>query len=95
MAAQMLNKIYRAIMIVTLFTMICSIQVSDSMPSEVCIKDCVINQCMKASKKATPAICENPCTIICDPMSNERYIVPGHNYRNPIKRFCDTFGWMC
>ncbi|CAN6926980.1 unnamed protein product [Brassica oleracea] len=51
MAAQVLNKTYRAFMILTLFTMICSIQVSDSIPRDVCIKDCVINQCMKASKK--------------------------------------------
>ncbi|CAN7075898.1 unnamed protein product, partial [Brassica oleracea var. botrytis] len=48
LAAQVLNKTYRAFMILTLFTMICSIQVSDSIPRDVCIKDCVINQCMKA-----------------------------------------------
>ncbi|CAF2073209.1 unnamed protein product [Brassica napus] len=58
MAAQVLNKTYRAFMILTLFTMIFSIQVSDSIPRDVCIdcvinqkkkkKDCVINQCMKA-----------------------------------------------
>lgn len=83
MAAQGLNKIYRAFMIITLFTMICSIKVSDSVPRAVCIKDCVINQCMKASKKATPAVCDNPCKIICDPMNNELYMVPGEGYRNP------------
>ncbi|CAG7888164.1 hypothetical protein BRARA_A01987 [Brassica rapa] len=95
MAAQVLNKTYRAFMILTLFTMICSIQVSDSIPRDVCIKDCVINQCMKASKKTTPAICDNPCKIICDPMNNERYITPRQGYRNPVKRFCETFGWIC
>ncbi|XP_013635392.1 PREDICTED: uncharacterized protein LOC106341116 [Brassica oleracea var. oleracea] len=64
---QMASFLDLAFMILTLFTMICSIQVSDSIPRDVCIKDCVINQCMKASKKATPAICDNPCkyTLYC------------------------------
>ncbi|CAN6926977.1 unnamed protein product [Brassica oleracea] len=46
-------------------------------------------------KKATPAICDNPCKIICDPMNNERYITPSQGYRNPVKKFCETFSWIC
>ncbi|CAN6916142.1 unnamed protein product [Brassica oleracea] len=51
MAAQVLNETYRAFMILTLFTMICSIQVFDSIPRDVCIKDCVINQKKKKKKE--------------------------------------------
>lgn len=95
MAAQGLFKIYKIFMIVSLFAMICLVQVSESIPRDVCIKDCVINQCMKASKKATPAVCDNPCKTICDPLNNELFINSGEGYRTPIQRFCDTFSSLC
>ncbi|CAN7072354.1 unnamed protein product [Brassica oleracea var. botrytis] len=75
MAAQVLNKTYRAFMILTLFTMICSIQVSDT-PKRCVYKRLCHKSMHESIKKATPAICDNPCKIICDPMNNERYITP-------------------
>ncbi|XP_024016320.1 uncharacterized protein LOC112089796 [Eutrema salsugineum] len=75
--------------------MLFSIQVSHSNKMDVCVKDCVTNQCMKASKKATPAICDNPCKIICNPLNNEQYIVRQRRYNDPVKRFCRAFSWVC
>ncbi|CAH8359143.1 unnamed protein product [Eruca vesicaria subsp. sativa] len=43
---------------------------------EKCVKDCIVNICMKASTKATPTKCTNPCQAICDPFGNKRFIVP-------------------
>ncbi|KAL9306949.1 hypothetical protein AtEden1_Chr1g0024321 [Arabidopsis thaliana] len=91
MATQVSKKICSVLMIVILFAMMFS---AHSNSIDVCVKNCVVNQCMKASKKATPAICANPCKIICDPLNNERYIVPRGN-GGPIKRFCRAFSWIC
>lgn len=95
MASQMSKKVCSALVIVILFTMMFSAHVSHSTKIDVCVKDCVKNQCMKASKKATPAICANPCQIICDPSSNAKYIVPSRGGHDPVKTFCRTFSWIC
>ncbi|KAL9309713.1 hypothetical protein AtEden1_Chr1g0053831 [Arabidopsis thaliana] len=56
MATETMKKIYSVLMIVVLFTMIISTYASTI---EVCVKHCVPNQCMKASKTATLPFCEN------------------------------------
>ncbi|XP_024016313.1 uncharacterized protein LOC18026140 [Eutrema salsugineum] len=96
MAAQVSKKFCSVLIIVILFSMMFSAQVAHSNTIDVCIKDCVTNQCMKASKKATQAICGNPCKMICDPIKNGgQYIVPGKGYQDPVKRFCSAFSWIC
>ncbi|CAH2033567.1 unnamed protein product [Thlaspi arvense] len=76
--------------------MMISAQVSHSyiVPGEACVKNCVANVCMKASNKATPSTCDDPCKKMCDPLSGAQYIVP-RGGRNPVKAFCKTFTWMC
>ncbi|CAL9215833.1 unnamed protein product [Arabidopsis halleri] len=91
MAAQISKKICSVLIIAILFATMFS---AHSNSIDVCVKDCVVNVCMKASKKATPAICDNPCKIMCDPMNGELYIVPRGN-GGPIKRFCRRFSWIC
>ncbi|XP_010498645.1 PREDICTED: uncharacterized protein LOC104776304 [Camelina sativa] len=92
MAAQVSKKICSSMIIVILITMMFSISAQVS-HSNACVKDCVVNQCMKASKKTTPAICDNPCKMLCDPINGGQYIVsPGES---PIKRFCRQFSWIC
>ncbi|ESQ51062.1 hypothetical protein EUTSA_v10022969mg [Eutrema salsugineum] len=92
MVAQVSKNFCSVLVIVILFTIA---QVSHSNTIDVCIKDCVANLCMKASKKATQAMCDNPCKIICDPINGGQYIVPGKGYQDPVKRFCKTFSWIC
>lgn len=96
MAIQVSKKITSVLIIVILFT-IFSAQFSHSKTIDVgCVKNCIVNQCMKASKKATPAACDNPCKTMCtSSMGIKNYFVPGHGGRDPIKAFCSTFSWFC
>ncbi|KAH0922135.1 hypothetical protein HID58_022153 [Brassica napus] len=54
-------------------------------------KNCIVNQCMKTSKNATPAACNNPCKTICTNVGIKSYIVPPGGGRDPVKAFCRTF----
>ncbi|WZZ81528.1 hypothetical protein YC2023_102100 [Brassica napus] len=69
-------------------------QVSDSIKMKACIKNCIINQCMRGSEKATPAKCYIPCKIMCDPKKDGQEIADPNVYRNPVVRFCLNFGWI-
>ncbi|KAF8091557.1 hypothetical protein N665_0443s0015 [Sinapis alba] len=94
MAVQVSKKIYSAFIIVNLLTVLFSTQVSDSMKIKACIKNCIINQCMRVSTKATPAKCYTPCKIMCDPKKDGHDTVNASIYHNPIERFCINFGWI-
>ncbi|WZZ58404.1 hypothetical protein YC2023_058511 [Brassica napus] len=60
-------------------------QVSHSKTIDVgCVKNCIVNQCMKASKKATPATCDNPCKTICTATGIKSYIIPRGGGRDPL-----------
>ncbi|KAF2546952.1 hypothetical protein F2Q70_00020303 [Brassica cretica] len=96
MAIQTSKKIASVLIVVILFTITFSAQVSHSkMLDEGCVNNCIVNQCMKASKKATPAACDNPCKTICTKAGIKSYIVPRDGGRDPIKIFCRTFTWFC
>lgn len=95
MAVQVSKKIFSVLVIAILFTMMFSSQISHSyVIDEKCVKDCIVNICMKASTKATATICTTPCQKTCDPLGNEYFIVPRAG-RDPIKTFCQTFSWVC
>ena len=94
MAVQVSKKIYRAFIIVNLLIILFSAQVSDSIKMKACIKNCIINQCMRGSEKATPAKCYIPCKIMCDPKKDGQEIADPNVYRNPVVRFCLNFGWI-
>ncbi|KAF8105041.1 hypothetical protein N665_0163s0014 [Sinapis alba] len=95
MAVQVSKNIYRAFIIVNLFTVFFSAQISDSIMTTECMKNCIINQCIKASKNATPGTCYTSCKIMCYPKKNGQYNInlflhrPVRPYRNPIRRLCD------
>ncbi|KAF8086482.1 hypothetical protein N665_0624s0023 [Sinapis alba] len=96
MAIQVSKNFASVLIIVILFTITFSTQVSYSKMIDVgCVKNCIVNQCMKASKKATPASCDNPCKTICTAMGIHSYIVPRSSGRDPVKAFCSTFTWFC
>ncbi|KAF2546957.1 hypothetical protein F2Q70_00020301, partial [Brassica cretica] len=89
-------KVASVLIIVILFTISFSAQVSHSKTIDVgCVKNCIVNQCMKASKKATPATCDNPCKTICTATGIKSYIIPRGGGRDPVKAFCITFKWFC
>ncbi|CAN8312859.1 unnamed protein product [Cochlearia groenlandica] len=95
MAFQTMKKTCSILMIVVIVVIMFVAQISQSTNVEMsCVKDCVVNQCMKASKKATPTICNEPCSEICDPINGRAYVVPKGG-RDPIKAFCDKFSWIC
>uniref|UniRef100_A0A0D3DSK5 RNase H type-1 domain-containing protein n=1 Tax=Brassica oleracea var. oleracea TaxID=109376 RepID=A0A0D3DSK5_BRAOL len=94
MAVQVSKKIYRAFIVVNLLIILFSAQVSDSIKMKACIKNCIINQCMRGSEKATPAKCYIPCKIMCDPKKDGQEIADPNVYRNPVVRFCLNFGWI-
>ena len=94
MAVQASKKIYRAFIIVNLLTILFSAQVSDSIKMKACMKNCIINQCMRGSEKATPAKCYTPCKIMCDPKKDGKEIADPNIYHNPVVRFCINFGWI-
>ncbi|WZZ17308.1 hypothetical protein YC2023_110397 [Brassica napus] len=76
------------------FTHYVRAQVSDSIKTKACMKNCIINQCMQGSHKATPAKCYRPCKIMCDPKKDGQDIANPHAYHNPIERFCINFNWI-
>ncbi|ESQ56209.1 hypothetical protein EUTSA_v10027249mg [Eutrema salsugineum] len=97
MAAQVSKKFCSVFMIIIiLFTIMFSVQASHSNKRAVCIRDCITNQCMKASKKATAEICRRPCKIIC---GGQMIIVPLwqniKGYHDPVTRFCSIFRAIC
>ncbi|KAF3500215.1 hypothetical protein Bca4012_047154 [Brassica carinata] len=92
MAVQVSKNIYRAFITVNLFTLFFSAQVSDSIMTTECMKNCIINQCIKTSEKATPGICYTSCKIMCDPKKNGQYNI--NVYQNPIRRLCHNLGWF-
>ena len=94
MAVQVSKKIYIAFFILNLLTILFSAQVSDSIKTKACVKNCIINQCMQGSQKATPAKCYTPCKIMCDPKKDGQDIANPHAYQNPIERFCINFNWI-
>ncbi|KAF8104416.1 hypothetical protein N665_0172s0047 [Sinapis alba] len=94
MADRASKKIYSTFIIVNLLTILFSARVSDSIEIKACMKNCIINQCMRASEKATPAKCYTPCKIMCDPKKDGHDIANPNIYRNPIERFCINFNWI-
>lgn len=97
MAVQVLKNIYRTFIIVNLFTVFFSAQVSDSIVTMECMKNCIINQCIKTSKEATPGTCDTSCKVMCDPKKNGHYNKNfiGMEYQTPFQRLCEDFGWFC
>ncbi|KAF2546951.1 hypothetical protein F2Q70_00020302 [Brassica cretica] len=96
MAIQTSKKIASVLIVVILFTITFSAQVTHSKTIDVgCVKNCIVNQCMKASKKAIPATCDNPCKIICTATGIKSYIIPRGGGRDLVKAFCITFKWFC
>lgn len=80
-------------MVVVLFTMMVSTQVSHANTMDVCVKHCVPNQCMKVAKKATIPLCENACKKLCNEnqFAQEKYIV-----NPPPNSYCNRFfGVFC
>ncbi|ESQ56210.1 hypothetical protein EUTSA_v10027078mg [Eutrema salsugineum] len=95
MAAQVSKKFCSVLMIVILFTIMFSVQASDSSKRAVCIRDCITNQCMKASKKVTPKTCRTPCKIICGGRMGTFHYKNIRGYHDPVTRFCRMFRWIC
>ncbi|CAN6867262.1 unnamed protein product [Brassica oleracea] len=92
MAVHVSKSIYCAFIVVNLFTMLLSAQVSDSIITKECMKNCIMNQCIKVPKLAIPGICYTSCKIMCDPKKSGQYNINQFRpYRNPIRRFCDAF----
>ncbi|KAL0714251.1 hypothetical protein Bca4012_021230 [Brassica carinata] len=94
MAVPVPKKIYSAFIIANLLTIMFSAHVSDSIEIKACMKNCIVNQCMPASGKATPAICYTPCKIMCEPKKGGHETADPNIYHNPIERFCINFGWI-
>ncbi|RID62607.1 hypothetical protein BRARA_E01669 [Brassica rapa] len=68
-------------MIVAIYIMMISAQISLSTNVEKCVKHCILNQCMKVSGKPDPATCEVDCKTFCNKQltSHEEYIVSKPN----------------
>lgn len=94
MAFQVSKKIYLTFILVNLFTMFYSTQCSDSIVIKACMKNCIINQCMKASKKTNPVTCYTSCKIMCYPQKYGKLTTRVNVYEPPHKRFCRNFDWI-
>ncbi|ESQ34612.1 hypothetical protein EUTSA_v10009885mg [Eutrema salsugineum] len=75
---QTMKKTCSILMIVAIFMMMFSAQISHSMNVEMCVKHCIPNQCMKVVKNPDPAMCEEACKKLCKSQLNGRqeYLVP-------------------
>lgn len=92
-AVQVSKNIYGVFIIVNLFAVFFSAQVSNSIMTMECMKDCIINQCIKTSKKATPETCDTSCKIMCDTKKkNGHYNI--NIYQPPWKRLCHNLHWF-
>ncbi|ESQ34614.1 hypothetical protein EUTSA_v10009544mg [Eutrema salsugineum] len=78
MATQTMKKTCSILMIVAIFMMMFSAQISHSMNVEMCVKHCIPNQCMKLLKKPDPTVCAEACKKLCNKQQTEGedYLVP-------------------
>ncbi|CAN6882658.1 unnamed protein product [Brassica oleracea] len=81
MKTQILKNSSTIFMIVAIYIMMISAQISLSTNVEKCVKHCILNQCMKVSGKPDLATCEVDCKSFCNKQltSHEEYIVSKPN----------------
>ena len=78
MKTQILKKSCTIFMIVAIWTMMLSAQISLSTNVEKCVKHCILNQCKKVSGKPDPKTCEIDCKTFCNKQltTHEEFFVP-------------------
>ena len=87
-----IHKNSSVFMIIIMSMIVFSAHISHSIDVEMCIKDCIPNQCMKVIKKPDLTICKEACEKFCNKKTSVQMFVPPQRDGGFIIRYvCDYY----